>query len=1042
MALTPSIGGVLSPASRFAVALLVPVLLLGACLDARAEASGVLRLETHGPDQGLPQSTVKALATDDQGFLWVATQDGLARFDGHRFQVWRDGEDDGHGLVSVSIDALAFEAATRDLWLGTNDAGLEVVHLPTWSRLRLDKTTGLAHNQVTALALDGDGGAWVGGGGGLDHVTADGATVRHLGGDVEITGVAALAGTGVALALGRDCRLWRATRTTMDLLATLPSRADDCVALRIGPEGIWAASEHAGVLLLDLASGEIRRRLPLSTLLPDAAPVTTLLRRRDGSLLVGMRDGRIARLASASAAPALLRFDQALDNPVTTLHEDAADSLWVGTYTSGLHYARPLSSVVQVGSSEAGAIDGWPRGSMRAIWRGGDHVLLGFDGGLYERRAGERRWREIPAFEGQSVRAITRSAAGGWWIGTQDGLFRWTGHGAARPVPGLPDNRVDALLIEGDSGWIGTRGGLARLREGQVESDPLLAPLRRSHITALLRNGSNLWIATNADGLWQLQDGRPPSRVHRGELHHSLWSLLAQEDALWVGSYSRGIHRIDRTSGKVATVGQQDGLGNNVVYSLLSDDLGRLWASTNNGLSVLDPANATVQVLGPRDGLANREYNSGSAFRGPDGLLYFGGTRGIDVLDPSGLPRHSPPARPVLTTLRVAPLDAKGEGPRETDIVYARNARLEHRDRMVTIRMTAIDFAAPDAAQLRYRVLGLHQDWVHAHAPVAEFSVTALPPGSYVLEVEAAGRDGRFGQSRTLRLDMAPPWWRHPLAYAAYCLALLLLLALVARRVDAAMRRERRQVELLERTVAERTAQLQLANQRLSRTNAQLSIATRRDPLTRISNRRDLQEWLGREAAELRRRLEAADDGHDRLVFLMIDIDDFKRVNDVYGHQAGDEVLVHFADRLRLLSREDDLLVRWGGEEFLLISRFTRMQDAAVLAERIRAAIAGQPIRIGRGVALDLTCSIGFAPWPFALEWPELGDWSACVGLADRCLYAVKRSTKNGWLGVVPGDAPRPDALQALLAGAHPDDVGPDTVQVLHSASERPRLVQ
>src|SRR5690606_10498321 len=227
-------------------------------------------------------------------------------------------------------------------------------------------------------------------------------------------------------------------------------------------------------------------------------------------------------------------------------------------------------------------------------------------------------------------------------------------------------------------------------------------------------------------------------------------------------------------------------------------------------------------------------------------------------------------------------------------------------DRMLAVRMAAIDFSAPDAAQLRYRVLGLHGNWVYPKGPAAEFSTTDLPPGNYVLEAEAAGRDGQFGPARRFRIDMAPPWWRHALAHAAYVVALLLVLALVARRIDSAMRRERRQVELLERTVAERAAQLQLANQRLSRTNAELSIATRRDPLTRISNRRDLQEWLGREATSLRRSTEAADGSGSRLVFLMIDIDDFKRVNDAHGHQAGDEVLVHFADRLRLLSRDDD----------------------------------------------------------------------------------------------------------------------------------------
>ncbi|MGY1457843.1 diguanylate cyclase [Luteimonas sp. A534] len=1018
------------------------VLALLACFSACAGSGDLLRLESYGPDEGLPQSTVMALASDDQGFLWVSTQDGIARFDGHRFQVWRgeepaEAQDPGstRGLVSGSIDALAFDATSRRLWLGSNDAGLEVLHLPDWSRTRIDRTSGLSHHQITRIVLDGAGGAWVGTSHGLNHVAAD-AAVARLGGDAGIVGIAHLPGTGGALALGRDCRLWRASRTTMDLLATVPGASGDCIALEAGPEGAWVASEHGGVFLLSSQDGRTLHTLTLAGLLPGAQPVSALLRRRDGTLLVGLRDGSIARIAGPRAAPVPLALDRPLDSAVTVLHEDPAGALWIGSYTSGLHYARPLSAVVRAGGAEAGIPGGWPRGSMRAIWRDGGHTLLGTDAGLLERRHGSPEWREIPGFSGQSVRAIARATDGGWWIGSHDGLWHWSGHGTPRAVPGLPDRRIDALLVEGDNGWIGTRGGLARLRDGRIIDDPTLAPLLTSHVTALVRTGNHLWIATNADGLWRLDPAAPATQVAPDDIHRSLWSLATdREGALWAGSYSRGVYRIDRATGSVRNYTMQDGLGSNVVYALIPDDLGRIWMSSNDGLSVIDPGNDNIQVLGPRDGLVNREYNSSSALRGSDALLYFGGTRGIDVIDPSGLPRHSPPARPVLTNLRTASLDANGGGPRETDIVYADNVQLAHGDRMVTVQMAAIDFGAPDAAKLRYRVLGLHEDWVYPHAPRAEFSVTDLPPGRYVLEAEAAGRDGRFGTARRLQVDMAPPWWRHPAAYAAYALVLLLLLGLIALRVDAAMRRERRQVELLERTVTERTAQLQLANQRLSRTNAELSIATRRDPLTRISNRRDLQDWLGREAASLRQRTEAADGSGSRLAFLMIDIDDFKQVNDVHGHQAGDEVLVHFADRLRLLSRDDDLLVRWGGEEFLLISRFTRLEDAAVLAERIRDAIATQPIRLGRGLALDLTCSIGFAPWPFAPEWPELGDWSACVGLADRCLYAVKRGRKNGWLGVVPGDAPQPDAIRALLSGTPPDRVGADTARVLQSGT-------
>ena len=1025
--------------ARRAATFLAGTLLAGAALTAQAGPQLPQRLEAFGPDEGLPQTSVNALASDDQGFLWVATQDGLARFDGHRFQTWRRERDDERGLASSSIDALAYEPAATRLWLGSDDIGVEVIHLPSWKRTRFDRTGGLSGNRILSILVDPEGGAWVATSNGLDHVGISPRRVRTLGGG-EIVGLAPFP-RGGALALGRDCRLWRATRESMTLLPQRGRAGDACTALQVGPEGAWVASQRGGLALVSPGDGRVLRNLAIADLQPGANVLSALLRRADGRVLVGFGNGAVAQLANADARPAPLPLDRVLGNPVVTLHEDGAGALWIGTYTSGLYFARPLSDVVRFGRSDAGAMERWPSVSMRALWREGDHVLAGTDSGLMEQRAAGGPWTEVAGFEGQTVRAIGRARGRGWWIGTHEGLWHWAGSGAPRRIPGLSDPRIEAILVEGDTVWVATRGGLARVDGGALAADPALAPLAGRQVTALLRDrDGRLWIATNAAGLWYLDPGTVARPSGHAGLHHSLWSLAEDDRALWVGSYSSGLYRIDRRSMAVRNYSDRDGLGNNVVYAILRDGHGRLWLSTNNGLSVLAPGDDSIQVLGPRDGLQNREYNSASAFRDQDGLLYFGGTRGLDVLVPDKLPLQSPPARAVLTTLRVTPVDSGGSdgGPVESDIVYAESLSLPWRDRMFSIAMTAIDFGAAEVAQLRYRMRGLHEVWIYPHAPRAEFSVSRLPPGDYVLEVEAAGRDGRYGDTQRLALHMAPPWWRHPLAYAGYVLALLAMVGLLIRRAGSATRRERRQVELLERTVAERTAQLQDANLRLSTTNAQLDIANRRDPLTRISNRRDLQDWLGREAGALRSAIEEAGGERERLVFFMIDIDDFKRVNDRHGHQAGDEVLVHFADRLRLLSRDHDLLVRWGGEEFLLITRFTLVADAAQLAERIREAIAGRPIRVAPGVALPLTCSIGFAPWPFALECPEVGDWEACVGLADRCLYAAKRGGKDAWVGVVPGPQPDRTGVRALLAGASPAEVGDACAEVLHSTSGTP----
>ncbi|WP_454832598.1 diguanylate cyclase [Pseudoxanthomonas wuyuanensis] len=1022
----------------------LPALAAGAPVPAvRTDLSAPMRLEAYGPDDGLSQSTISSLQSDDQGFLWVGTQEGLNRFDGHHFRIHRRDPADPRSLVSSSFDALAFETPRQRLWLGTNDAGVEVVHLPDWRRRQLGTAQGLSHHSANRILLDPAGGAWVGTGAGVDHIDAELRQVRPLGRSADVVGLALASGGNNALALDRQCRLWRVGRQAMAPLLDKPVASGGCVDLQLGPEGVWIASSNQGLFLLDPASGRRLRHYPPHRLRGPAVPISALARLADGRVLIGFNDGNIAVIATTGADPRPLPLDRTLPSPILTFHQDPSGTLWIGTYTSGLYRVRPLSAAIRHDRADTGEFAGWPSRSLRALWRHGDHLLVGTDAGLMQ-RYGTGPWQSVRAFAGQSVRVIRPAGSGGgWWVGTHGGLWRWHGGDQATPLPGLPDTRVDDLLVEDGTLWVATRSGLARVEAGQVVDDARLAPLARRLITSLLRDADgSLWIATNANGLWRLQSRGIATRFEPGGagLHDSLWSLHAQADALWAGSFSGGLYRIDRATGQSRAFTSHQGLNNNVIYRILADAGGRLWLSTNNGLSVLDPATAIIQNLSRRDGLNNQEFNSGSAFRDAQGLLYFGGTEGLDILDPRGLSARSQPARPLLTGL-VRIRDGNDLAvSSDTDIVYASQLDLDHRDSLFSIAMTALDFTAPDAARLRYRVEGLHHDWVYPPTAHGEFSVSRLSAGDYTLQVEAAGRDGQFGQPRSLDIRMAPPPWLHPLAWTGYAVLGLLLLGWWLRRIGATVRRERQRIDLLNRTVAERTAQLEQANRLLRQSNAQLDVATRRDPLTRVSNRRDLRHWLDHEAAQLQLRREQGNRADQQLMFFMIDIDDFKRVNDGHGHPAGDQVLVTFADRLRLLCREHDLLVRWGGEEFLLISRFAQAQDAAQLAERIRDAMAGQPIEIRPGVPLYLTCSIGFAPWPFTSAWPSVGSWEQSVELADRCLYAAKGSGKHAWVGLVPGDAADQRTVERLLAGIAPDQFGRAYVRVLHSTEKPPRF--
>ncbi|UYK85699.1 diguanylate cyclase [Xanthomonas sacchari] len=1001
-------------------------------------------LEHFGLDEGLSQLSINALQSDDQGFLWVGTQEGLNRFDGHLFRAYRRelGSDSRQSLLSSSIDSIGFEPRGTRLWLGTNDAGLEVIELATWQHHRLDAKQGLSHNRVTQILIDPQGGAWLGTERGMDRVEADLQRARPLGGDAPVVGLTWMPDGKQPVALDRQCRLWRLGRDAREELPA-PRGIDECVGLQSGPEGLWLASASGGLFQLD-AQGAVLAHWTPAQLATGGSDLSALIRLHDGRVLVGTTNATVTQLDSAQHAPQRLSFDMPPNSAIIRFYQAPDGTWWIGTYTGGLYRVRPLSAVIRNDEERVSDTHAWPSSSVRSIWRDGERMLIGTDQGLLLRDSSRAAWQLVPGLASQAIRSIAADRDG-WWLGTRQGLWRLDRNGTVRRLGGLADEHVNDLLLEGDTLWVATRRGLTRVVDGRVRNDPRWAPLNGHTLTRVYRDSEDtLWIGCNDCGVWRMRSGRPaePYRPRGSTLYPSVWSLYEHDGVLWVGTFSGGLYRIDLKRDVALRYSDREGLSSNVIYTILPDPQGRLWLSTNNGLSVLDPRTRIVQSLGRRDGLQNQEYNSGRGYRDAHGLLYFGGTQGVDVIDPTRLPLRSPQARAVLTDLRIlnAGEDRDGsENQTESDVVYAQRIALDHRDNVFTIGMTAIDFAAPGTARLRYRVDGLQKGWVYPQTAHSDFSVSHLPPDRYTLVVEAAGRDGQFGGARRLQIEVLPPPWRHPLAYAGYVVLGLALLGLALQRVRHTVNRERDMVELLNLTVAERTRQLERANQQLLQSNARLQAATRLDPLTQVANRRELQDWLARECPAL---LAALDEGSsaDALYFFMIDVDNFKRINDDYGHQAGDAALVHCADRLRGLCGERDLLVRWGGEEFLLVTRLPREDVASDLAERLRAAVATQRFALAER-ELTLTCSIGFAPWPFVAAWPALGDWEQSVGLADRCLYAAKGAGKDAWVGLAPGAAPDRPRLHALLAGGAPEELG-DSVRVLCSPGRQPRFAR
>jgi diguanylate cyclase (GGDEF)-like protein len=217
---------------------------------------------------------------------------------------------------------------------------------------------------------------------------------------------------------------------------------------------------------------------------------------------------------------------------------------------------------------------------------------------------------------------------------------------------------------------------------------------------------------------------------------------------------------------------------------------------------------------------------------------------------------------------------------------------------------------------------------------------------------------------------------------------------------------------------------------RLAAANVRIEETSLTDALTQLRNRRFLEQALGSDLdLAARRHVNGrAGDGEADLVFLLLDMDHFKSVNDSHGHAAGDAVLVQVAALLRSVFRASDHVVRWGGEEFLIVARFVDRKKGPDLAEKVRAAVDAHDFRLDDGTLLKRTCSVGFAAYPFSTRQPRACGWQEIVEIADRGLYAAKRKGRNGWVGLEAGDTEDPlEAMQRLrenpessLAGLNP----------------------
>jgi diguanylate cyclase (GGDEF)-like protein len=963
--------------------------------------------------EGLPQLTVETIFQDRNGYIWVGTQSGAARFDGIVFDmVGRDIYPD-QSIRDVSI---IFEDSLGGLWFGTSGYGLHRLFKGQFTHFGID--SGIAGNFIEDLYEDCSQTLWM--------ATEAGMSLYDLKtGEFRMSsGQRAFQGKHLYGFAAKDCEppiiaaqgglfaehggYWKPYPLDTSLEEELIVK--DAVFDLAG--GIWIATSNAGLLYYGGGShlnySKAISNLPLN--------VRTLQWDKHGALWVGTDNG-VARLSSRGLE--LFKTEHGLSFPiVTALFEDREGHLWIGTLGGGLNRLR---DTFIVGYNQT---DGFPGNTVLAFTVTKDGTRwVGTEAGLYcwdqeQPMSFTTARNQLPS---NAVFTLEEDQQSRLWVGTSQGIAIIEDRQVVRQITsldGLPGDWVRALYSDARGWmWVGTRAGLCIWKPENPDQFERVSSLPSEKIRDIVADSEGfVWVATES-GLVRFQADEAVQVYGQlaGLKDTFILSLYADPvGGLWIGTNADGLYYYDQ--GKFTAFNQEKGLCENTIYRVIEDDQGQLWMSSTNGVSMVVKQHLldfdqgltdsfVCHRFDERDGLPNREcVGAGSATGIHDeaGFVWIATASGLAQIDP----RHS------QKSIQPPPVQIKRLFVDEvlTPVDFTQPVVLGPGTNKFEIEFVALSFANPKRIAYRHRLEGYEDDFSSIR-PRRSSIYTNLEPGTYQFIVEARYPHSEFSEAVSVQLEIQPYFWQTTWFYI-FCA--VVLACLVWLFIKLKLRRIALQKIELEKLVQDRTQQLARANQDLEQksqalqdANRKLSDLTVTDPLTGLKNRRYLKDYITKDVAQALRcyRFKQVDKklAFNDLYFLMVDVDHFKRINDNFGHDFGDKILVRTSNILLEACRESDLVIRWGGEEFLVVGRFGEKREPSSLAERIRSSMETHPYKFENGETLRVTCSVGFACFPFFRTFPTSLSWEQVLRLADRALYAAKKSGRNAWVGLHAG---------------------------------------
>lgn len=765
--------------------------------------SQTIRFNKLSIKEGLSQSSILGLIQDDKGFIWAGTQDGLNRYDGYNFKVYKHKIENKKSISNSFINAIKQDEKSLQIWVGTENGGLNRFDPKTGIFYSFPKEDELSKVDVQQLEIDKNGSVWfTTKNNGLYHYWPSNNKIESYNyankklpsnklNKLLIVGENIWLGTK-----GQGIIIFNKKTRKYSLINETNGLIDNTVlSLTKSTKNQILVGTNNGINEIDITS--LKVSIP-NFIKGENIPFATAILFENEKIWIGTNGNGlvyIQKIKDNFKRQVFIQNDfnsySISSNIINSISTDNSGIIWIGTQ-DGISYFDPIKQFFEHYNYQYGNPNSLLDRNVWSVYEDDSIIWVGTREGLTSVNPKTLKYRQYPynGFDANnSIYAIKKDKYNRLWAGTQDGLFifnplnkSYTKVEYRELNTKQQDNRVNYIFFDKeDNLWAACKEGIARITLDSLKfqfynnSDTGRYKLPNYECKTVLIDKNNvLWIGLIGGGICKgVRDANDKyhyqfiTHFNEGEdtlsiSNNTVLSVLeGNKEEIWIGTYGGGLNHLNTKNEFFKTYTEDDGLANNAIYGLLKEkDSSKIWVSTNFGLSRFDYSNNTFQNFTENDGLQSNEFNNGAYSKGASGKFYFGGINGLNAFDPQNVIQNNIPPKIVITDILLFNESISKKIDSIGSTTHLETLKLRYKQNNITLRFSALHFTHSKGNKYRIMLEGLYEEPLEL-GDLQQINYSNLSPGEFTFKVWAANSDGIWTKNPTeLKIIITPPFWK------------------------------------------------------------------------------------------------------------------------------------------------------------------------------------------------------------------------------------------------------------------------------------------